>query len=151
MTFKHLNWIFALALGASLNVWASDDVRIEHAWVRASVPGQMASGAFMQLTALRGATLLGVTSALAGVAQVHEMKMENGVMKMTQVAGGLPLPAGQTVTLKPGGYHIMLMDLKQTLAAGSQVPITLHLRASDGHTQTLDVQVPALGQPPAKP
>jgi len=64
----------------------------------------MATGAFMTLTAKDGAQLVGASSPVAGVAQVHEMKMEGGVMKMAAVQGGLELPAGKAVQLKPGGY-----------------------------------------------
>jgi copper(I)-binding protein len=70
-------------------------------------------------------TLVSASSPVAGVTQVHEMKMEGDVMKMNEVEGGLVIPAGQSVTLEPGGLHIMLMDLKQQLVEGTTFPVTL--------------------------
>ncbi len=92
--------------------------RVEGAWVRSAVPGQHATGAFMKITAPRPMQLVGVATPVAGVAEVHEMKMEGDVMKMRAVPA-LDLPAGRAVELKPGGYHLMLMELKQPLEAGS--------------------------------
>ncbi|MDB5966736.1 MAG: hypothetical protein JWQ72_3236, partial [Polaromonas sp.] len=102
-------------------------VQVSGAWVRATVPGQKGSGAFMNITAKEATRLVGVSSPVAGVAEVHEMKMDGDVMKMRPVAS-LDLPAGKTVALQSGGYHVMLMDLKQTLARDSQVPLTLKFR-----------------------
>lgn len=118
--------ICALSLATfTLSAFTKDEaIEVKNAWARATVPGQQATGAFMTLTAAQGAKLVGVASAV-GVAQVHEMKMEGGVMKMNQVKGGLSLPAGKAVELKPGGYHVMLMDLKAPLVKDSTVPLTL--------------------------
>lgn len=131
------------ALPASAQV-----VQVQGAWARASVPGQKATGAFMTLTAPAGATLVGVSSPAAGVAEVHEMKMEGDVMKMRALPS-LPLPAGQAVELKPGGYHVMLLDLKAPLAKDSQVPLTLKLRDAKGAESQLDISVPVSATPPA--
>ena len=99
----------ALASGAAM---AHDDaIKVEGAWARASVQGQKATGAFMRLTAKDGARLVRIESPVAGVSDVHEMKMEGDVMKMRALPA-LDLPAGKTVELKPGGYHVMLMDLR---------------------------------------
>ena len=116
-------------------------VAVEGAWARASVQGQTASGAFMRLTAPEATRLVRVESPVAGVAEVHEMKMEDNVMKMRALPG-LDLPAGQTVELKPGGYHVMLMDLKAPLAKGSSVPLTLVLRDAQGAEHPQQVQLP---------
>ncbi|MFC5497064.1 copper chaperone PCu(A)C [Caenimonas terrae] len=113
-----------------LLVQAPAAVKVEQGWVRPSVPGQQGTGGYMLLTAREGQRLVGVSSPVAGVAEIHEMKMEGEVMKM-RPAGPVELPAGKTVELKPGGLHLMLMDLKQPLAAGSSVPVTLVLK--DGH------------------
>lgn len=99
-------------------------VKVEAGWVRPSVPGQQGTGGYMRLTAREGQQLMAVSSPLSGVAAVHEMKMEGDVMRMHPV-GNLELPAGKTVELKPGGLHLMLMDLKQPLAVGSSVPLSL--------------------------
>src|SRR5690606_34829876 len=85
-------------------------VDVRDAWVRQSVPGQSGTGAFMKLTAPTGTKLVGISTPAAGVAEVHEMKMEGDTMRMRELSGGLDLPAGKTVELKPGGYHVMLMD-----------------------------------------
>jgi len=82
------------------------------------------------------------------VAQVHEMKMENGVMKMAEVKGGLDLPAGKAVELKPGGYHVMLMDLKVPLENGSTVPVTLIFRDAKGAEIKQEVKLPVAMTPP---
>ncbi|MBP0638421.1 copper chaperone PCu(A)C [Cupriavidus sp. AcVe19-6a] len=108
----------ALASGAALA-----QVDVSNAWVRGTVPTQAASGAFMVLHAHENAKLVGVSSPV-GDAEIHEMKMENNVMRMRQVKS-LDLPKMQNVELKPGGYHVMLMGLKSQLKKGDTVPITL--------------------------
>jgi copper(I)-binding protein len=130
---------FSLATGiVSAQVPA---VKVEGAWVRATVQGQQGTGAFMNITAKEGTRLVGVSSPVAGVAQVHEMKMENDIMKMRALPG-LDLPAGQTVRLKPGGYHVMMMDLKAPLEKDSTVPLTLRFKDAKGVESKLDLVVP---------
>lgn len=115
---------------------------VENAWVRATVPGQRATGAFMRITAKEQAQLVSVLSPVAGVAEVHEMKMDGDVMRMRALAA-LDLPAGRAVDLKPGGHHLMLMELRQPVAAGGKVPLTLVFRNSRGVESRLELQVPA--------
>ena len=103
---------------------AHAQVEVSDAWVRATGQGQKATGVFMNLTAKKATRLVGVKADLTGSAEVHEMKMEKDVMKM-QAVNSLDLPAGQTVALKPGSYHVMLMDLKAPVAEDSQVVLTL--------------------------
>ena len=120
-------------------------VKVEQAWVRPSVPGQQGTGGYMKLTAREGRRLVGAESPVAGVAEVHEMKMEGNVMTM-RAAGAIDLPAGRTVELKPGGLHLMLMDLKQPLLAGTRVPLTLVLkdgRGMESRVETLLLVSPA--------
>ncbi|MEI8157805.1 MAG: copper chaperone PCu(A)C, partial [Burkholderiales bacterium] len=105
MKLKTLAAVFALSSGALF----AQTVDVKDAWARATVPGQKATGAFMKLTAKEGTKLVAISSPVAGVGEVHEMKMEGDVMKMRAVTGGLDLPAGKAVELKPGGYHVMLM------------------------------------------
>ncbi|MEY3782772.1 MAG: hypothetical protein RIS97_950, partial [Pseudomonadota bacterium] len=90
------------------------DVAVKDAWVRATVPGQKGTGAFMSLTAKSDLRLVGASSAVAGIAEVHEMSMNGDVMQMRAVAG-VDLPAGKTVALRAGGFHVMLLDLKTAL------------------------------------
>ncbi len=140
--------LFALALLAGqAHAQATAPVAVEGAWARASVQGQKATGAFMRLTAKEGTRLVRVESAAAGVAELHEMKMEGDTMKMRAVPG-IDLPAGKTVELKPGGYHVMLMDLKAPLAKGSSVPVTLVFQDAKGAEMQLPLQLPVSTQAP---
>ena len=117
------------------------------AWVRATVPNQQATGAFMQLVSKKDTTLVSARSDVAGVVEVHEMKMENDVMRMRAV-DGLKLPANQPVELKSGGYHLMMMDLKKQLKVGTEAQITLTFKNSKGESETTYVHAPvALSQP----
>jgi copper(I)-binding protein len=122
--------------------------RIEGAWVRGTVPGQQGTGAFMTLTAEESMQLVGASTPMAGVAQVHEMKMDGEVMKMRPVEA-LDLPAGKTVELKPSGYHLMLQDLKQPLAQGSTMPLTLILRDARGQLHKQELSLPVMTQAPS--
>lgn len=122
-------------------------VKVDGAWARATVQGQMGSGAFMSLTAKEGTRLVGVASPLAGVAEVHEMKMDGDIMKMRAVPV-LELPAGKKVELKPGGYHVMLMDLKAPLALGSSLPVTLLFKDAKGIESKLELKLPVATKAP---
>lgn len=117
-------------------------VDVRDGWVRPSVPGQSGTGAFMKLTAPTGGRLVGISTPAAGVAEIHEMKMEGDTMRMRELPRGLELPAGQTVELKPGGYHVMMMDLKQALAKGATVPVTLRFEDAKGQKTSLDLKLP---------
>jgi copper(I)-binding protein len=116
-------------------------VKVEGAWARATVQGQKSTGAFMSLTAKEGMTLVGVSTPIAGVAEVHEMKMDGDVMKMRAMPL-LDLPAGKKVDLKSGGYHVMLMDLKAPLVLGSTVPVTLTFKDAKGVQSKLELKLP---------
>ena len=136
-----------------LLAWASafaqaQGVEVKDAWVRTAVPGQSGTGAFMSITAKDGAKLVGASSPVAGVTEVHEMKMEGDVMRMRAVPA-LDLPAGKTVQLKPGGYHVMLMELKQGLPKGSTVPLTLTLRDAKGQESKVELKLPVAATAPA--
>jgi periplasmic copper chaperone A len=135
---------FTLALGlwaGASAAWAQP-VKVEKAWVRATTEGQRATGGFMTLTAPTALRLVAVASPVAGVAEVHEMKMDGEVMRMRPVADGVPLPAGVAVELKPGGFHVMLMDLKAGLPKDSTVPVTLTFKDAAGKTSQQTLQVP---------
>ena len=137
--------LFTTATGAMA---ADAALEVQAAWARATVKGQMATGAFMTLTAKTDGKLVGVVSPAAGVVQVHEMKMEGGVMKMAEVKGGLALPAGQAVELKPGGYHVMLMDLKQPLLKNSTLPLTLVFKDAKDVESRIEIKVPVAATAP---
>ncbi|MDO9436833.1 copper chaperone PCu(A)C [Hydrogenophaga sp.] len=132
-----------LALTASAWAQAPVNVDVKDAWVRATVAQQKATGAFMQLTAKADARVVDVKSPIAGVVQIHEMAMEKDVMRMRELRACLPLPAGKAVELKPGGYHVMLMDLKGQVKAGDVVPLTLVLEGKDRKRSTLEVKATA--------
>lgn len=139
-------FLSASILYAALAGAAFAQVTVTDPWVRATVPQQTASGAFMKLDSAQAVRLVQARSPAAGVVEIHEMAMENNVMRMRAV-GGLDLPAGKAVALEPGGYHLMLMNLKKPLKAGETVPLTLVLEKADGTRETVDVQAPvrALG------
>jgi copper(I)-binding protein len=142
------NKVLTAALLLAGSALYAQTVEVSGAWVRATVPGQMGTGAFMSLTAREGARLVGVSSPVAGVAEVHEMKMEGDIMKMRALPA-LELPAGQAVQLKPGGYHLMLMDLKQPLPKGGTVPLTLRFQDAKGLESKLEIKVPVSAVAPA--
>ncbi|WP_050465285.1 copper chaperone PCu(A)C [Herbaspirillum autotrophicum] len=128
-------------LGSSL---ACAEVTIADPWVRATVPAQKATGAFMQMTSTTNVKLVAAQSPVANVVEIHEMKMDNNVMKMRQITG-LDLAAGKMVELKPGSYHIMLLELKQQVREGDAVPVSLVFEDQNKQRQTVDVK--AVGRP----
>jgi copper(I)-binding protein len=126
-------------------VWAAAgsalaQVNVSSAWARSTVPGQGGTGAFMTLVSRDGGKLIGAASPVAGVVELHEMAMDNNVMKMRAIPS-LDLPAGREVQLKPGGYHVMLLDLKRPLKVGEKVQIELRLETRDGKRVTQPVEV----------
>ena len=140
----------AALMAGSAHAQTAAPVAVEGAWARASVQGQKATGAFMRLTASEATRLVRAESPVAGVTEVHEMKMDGDLMKMRAIPG-LDLPAGKAVELKPGGYHVMLMDLKAPLAKGSNVPLTLVFKNAQGAESQLKLEVPVAAQSPAMP
>jgi hypothetical protein len=144
MTSKNLMTCVALAtalLAPAAFAQGTTPVAVDGAWARASVAGQKSSGAFMKLTAKSATRLVGVSTPVAGIAEVHEMKMEGDIMRMRAVPG-IDLAAGQTLELKPGGYHVMLLDLKTPLQKDSVVPLTLTFRDSKGVETRQELKVP---------
>ena len=132
----------ALATLSLSLLFAAAQTTVKDAWVRGTVPQQMATGLFAQITSAQGGRLVSAASPVAGVVEIHEMSMDGNVMKMRPVPNGLALPPGKAVELKPGGYHVMLMDLKQPLKAGDTVPLTLVIEGADGKRETLQLQAP---------
>jgi copper(I)-binding protein len=136
-----------ITLSASATAWAqATTVQVEDAWVRGTVATQKATGAFMRLTPSANVRLVSISSPVAGVVEIHEMAMENDVMKMRQVPG-LDLAAGRTTELKSGGFHVMLMDLKAPVKGGDVVPLTLVFEdtAKQRFAQEVNAPVTALG------
>ena len=114
---------------------------VSDAWVRATVPGQTATGAFMTLTASSASQLVEVKSSAASDVQIHQSTMKDDVMRMGQVSA-VALPAGKPVALESGGYHVMLMGLAGQVKEGEQVPLTLVVEDAQGVRETLEVQAP---------
>ena len=145
----HLRSFLASATMAAIFTAAASSVMAQTAapttvkdpWVRGTVAQQKVSGFFAQITSAGGGKLVSASSPVAGVVEIHEMTMAGDTMRMRAVAA-VELPAGKLVELKPGGYHVMLMDLKQPLKAGEEVTVTLVIESAGGKRETLAVKAP---------
>ena len=144
MSFKKS--LLTVAACALISLPALAQTSVKQAWVRGTVAQQKATGAFMQISSVSGGRLLSVSSPAAGVVELHEMAMDGNTMRMRALPA-LDLPAGKLVELKPGGYHVMMLDLKAPLKAGDTVDLSLLIEAADGKRETLLVKAPvrALG------
>ena len=120
---------------------AQAQVEVKDPWVRGMVPAQKATGAFMRITSAAPAKLVGASSPAAGVVEIHRSTMEGGVMRMRPVEA-IELPAGQTVELRPGGYHVMMMQVAKPLEEGETVPITLVVETADGARESVAIEAP---------
>jgi len=138
---KHSLIAAALAVMAAA---ASAQTTVKDAWIRATVAQQKSTAMFGQIVSTGGGRLVGASSPVAGIAEVHEMAMEGDVMKMRALSNGLSLPAGKTVTLEPRSVHLMLLDLKQPLKAGDVVPVTLVIEGADKKRETVELKVPVM-------
>ena len=121
-------------------------IKVENAYTRATVPGQQVAGGFMKIEN-KGASvdqLLSASSPAAGEVQLHEMAMEGNVMKMRQIKD-LNVPAGGSVELKPGSYHLMFINLKSPLVAGETVPVKLNFAKAGEVEVKLPVKVMGTG------
>jgi copper(I)-binding protein len=139
-----------LVLGAGLIIGFSavaqgGDVEIKNAWARATPGGAQAAATYVTITSPAGDRLTGASTPAAKEATLHSMSMDGGVMKMRQF-DGIDLPAGKAVTLKPGGYHIMLTGLAKPLEAGQSFPLTLDFAKAGAQQVTVTVEkVGAMG------
>lgn len=118
--------LFAIALSTTLSMahdYKLGSLQIDHPWAKATVAGQPVAGAFMKIinTGNEPDRLTKVTSAVSDMIQIHEMKVEDGVMKMGEIPGGIEVAPGATVELKPGGLHIMFMGIRAPLKEGESV------------------------------
>ncbi len=151
---RHRSFAFlAVLVVASTLVWSAraTAVEVDRAWVRATVPGQMASGAYMGIASDKPVRIVGVETPAASLAQIHEMSMKGNTMSMRAV-DALEVPAGKRVELKPGAFHVMLMDLKQPLKKGERIPLVLRIEGPDRKTveQTVSLEVRDSAPEPAK-
>ncbi|MDP1645502.1 MAG: copper chaperone PCu(A)C [Thiobacillus sp.] len=134
-------WMIVVAASlATQAAWAAN-ISVSDAWARATMPGQQVSGAYMQLQADADARLVSVSSPVVPRVEMHEMKMDGDVMRMREVKA-IDLPKGKTVSLEPGGFHIMLMNLPKPIAAGDVIPLILTVE-SGGKQQTVEVKAEA--------
>lgn len=135
--------IFLTLLGtlAAQMAWA-DHVVVSQAWVRATMPGQEVAGAFMDIRSATAAKLVAATSTATPQVEVHEMKMDGDIMRMREVRS-VDLPKNSTVSLKPGGYHIMLLKLKKPINVGDKVPLMLVVEAA-GKREIISIDAIAL-------
>ena len=118
----------------------AQSIEVRDAWIRGTVPAQKATGAFMEITGKSAVRLLRVDSPVAASVEIHNMTMQNGVMKMFPV-DGIDVSAGKTVKLAPGGYHVMMMGLKQQMKPGDRVPLTLTFELADKKRESLVLSV----------
>ena len=138
--FRAVAFASALCAGAL----AHAQVKVDNAWVRGAVPGQLTTGAFLDVTSKTGAKLVKVESPIAAVVEIHASETKNNLMTMRAVPS-VDLPAGKPVRFAPGGFHIMLMDLKQPVKNGESVPLKLTVEAPDGKQETIDVKAQVRG------
>ena len=127
---------------AATETAATSTIALADLWSRETAEGQNAGGAFMTIanTGTAADRLTGGSSPVAGRVEIHTMTMENDVMRMRQLEDGLEIPAGGEVTLKPGSFHVMLMDLKQPLKVGDTVPLTLIFKGAGTVETELEVR-----------
>ena len=114
-------------------------VQAEDAWCRPTPTGVLVGGCYVTLVSSRDDRLVSVASPLSQVVEIHEMRMEGDMMRMGQLEDGLPLPAGETVQMRPGAEHLMLMTLSAPLTEGETVPLTLTFE--DAAEVTVEAQV----------
>ena len=150
------SFAFAICVLAALSAMPSlaqqvkaGDLVIDHAWTRATPGGADVGIGYLTIENKGTAPdkLTGASTPAAAKAELHEMSMDNGVMKMRPAKDGLPIPPGQSVTLAPGGLHLMLMGLKNPLKEGGKVPLTLQFEKAGKVDVTLDVQSVGAQQP----
>ncbi|AOY55626.1 copper chaperone PCu(A)C [Candidatus Rhodoluna planktonica] len=127
-----------------------EEMHADNGWVRAyemtAMPGGM-TGAFAEITNHTNAdvTLVGASSSIANMVEVHEVVSVDGEMKMRPKEGGIVIPAGETVTLEPGGLHIMLMDTTAAILEGDEITLTLDFDGAEDLTVTWPAKSAAAG------
>ena len=131
-------FLFSLIISSA---YATDKLVISEAWVRATAPGQQVGAAYMTLKSNADITVTKVQSNVTGSVEIHEMAMNNGVMKM-RMKDSLPLSAGKPFKLEPNGFHLMLFDLKKPLQAGGEVAFTLEFKDKNGKIESQKISAP---------
>ncbi|MFM9827877.1 MAG: copper chaperone PCu(A)C [Sphingomonas sp.] len=152
MTFaRHILALTAAIIAAPLGAhdFTVGALKIGHPWSRETAPGQSAGGGFLTITnnGKQADRLISAASPAAEQVQIHTVSMTGGVMRMRELPGGLEIPAGATVTLKPGGYHIMLVGLKAPLKQGTMVPAELRFQRAGKISIQFKVEAIGYGGP----
>jgi copper(I)-binding protein len=130
---------------------AASTVEVAGAICRPTPVGRQMTGCYLTLTTTTADRLVSVTSPAANLVQIHESRIESGMMMMNELKEGLPLPAGETVALAPGGNHLMLLGVEEPLVAGDTVALTLTFESSSPVEVTATVGQPAVGVSSAQP
>ncbi|AZQ69326.1 copper chaperone PCu(A)C [Silicimonas algicola] len=146
MPFKWIPTLAAALMLAAAPTFAQDDttlgsLTISAAMARATPPHAPVGGGFLTITngGDEDDRLVAASTPIAGRVEIHEMKMDGDVMRMRPVTDGLPIPAGQTVVLEPGGYHLMLMELTDALTEGDTFELSLTFEKAGEVTVTVDI------------
>lgn len=134
-----------LVTPASAEDYTAGSLKVAQPWARATPKGAAVGGGYFKITNTGAAPdkFIGGSVGISSGFEVHEVSMENGVMKMRMLPGGIEIKPGETVTLKPGGYHIMFTGLKQPLKQGETFKATLHFEKA-GNVD-VDFQVEGIG------
>jgi copper(I)-binding protein len=139
---QSLRLLAVFILGLNFNLALADEsLQVSDAWVRASAPGQQVGAAYMTLQSKQALTVTKVESSAAGSVEIHKMTMKDGIMRM-RMREKLELETGKPFALEPGGFHLMLFDLKKPLKAGESVPFVLHLQDAQGKADTIELSAP---------
>jgi copper(I)-binding protein len=128
-----------LTTAGSTVAFSADSVQITNAWVRGTVSGQRGTGAYMDIVSDTPGRILSAASPVAANVEIHNMRMENGVMRMSPVKD-IALEPGKTFRLAPGSYHVMMMGLKEPLKKGATVPIMLTVEGADKKIRQIEVK-----------
>ena len=139
--------LLVAAISLAAHAQRGAEVDVKSAWARPTVAGQTGTGAFMRLTSRDGARIVGASSDVAGVVEIHEMAMDGGVMRMRPLRS-LELPPNSAVELRPGGNHIMLMELKRPLVTGEKIKVDLRLETRDKTLVTQPVEIEVRSRAP---
>lgn len=134
--------LIAVAPAAMAQAGGTSTIAVEQPWARATPAGAMTGAVYMTLAnkAKDADRLTAASSDVAAKVQIHEMAVVNGIMQMRQLVNGLAIPAGGSVTLKPGSYHVMLIGLKKQLVAGQTLPLTLTFAKAGNISVTVPIQ-----------
>ena len=139
--------VFATASAAFAHQYRAGPIEIAHPWSRPTPAGAPAGAGYMVLTndGRADVRLVGGSTSAAAKVEIHEMSMEGGIMRMRPVKGGLVIPAGGSVALEPGGYHIMFIGLRQSFAVGQRIPVTLTFQGAPSVQVEFTVEARAPG------